>query len=87
MIVILLHQLRHVNIDSDNSKSGDFNVNNKAQNLQCKTQENADLRALLDKNSTQSALELDRGLNVNGIIVKRLHDMQSIHKKGKWVPH
>jgi len=48
---------------------------------------------LLDENSIQSASGLDRGLNdiivdiIDDIIVKRLYDMQSIHIKGKWIPH
>jgi len=47
----------------------------------------------LDENSIQSASGLDRGLNdiivdiIDDIIVKRLYDMQSIHIKGKWIPH
>ena len=53
---MLLYQLRHVDIDSDD-QSGDFNVNDKNRSGQQKKLEYADLQVLLDNNPFQNLPE------------------------------
>lgn len=62
----------------DNSNNY-FDVNDKERSEQPKMLENADLQALLDKNSIQSISELAKALNSNHkIVTKHLHHIKKI---------
>lgn len=69
-------------------KSGDFDIKDKERPGQPKKFENADLQALLDKDSTQTLKQLAKALNVTqSTISERLHALGKIQKEGKWVPY
>ena len=69
-------------------KDGDFNVDNGPRKGRLKTFEDAELEALLDKDSCKTQEKLVSALGVTGqVISKRLHALGMIQKQGTWVPY
>ena len=69
-------------------KNGDSDLNNKYRGKPPTRFEDAELQALLDKGSTQTLKKLAKALEVDqGTISRRLHAIEKIRNKGKWVPY
>jgi len=84
LILSPLHQLKRVNTDIDDLKI----VMKQRTFRSTKKFENAELQALLDKNSTQMLKELAEALNVDKLIISYcLHAMGKFQKESKWVFH
>ena len=65
-------------------KSLDFDLSNKDRGKPSEKFKDAELQALLDKDSTQTLKQLVKALGVDqGSISRRLHAIGKIHKKGK----
>ena len=69
-------------------KRGDFDLSNKDRRKPPKKFKDAELQALLDKDSTQTLKQLAKALGVDqGTISRRLHAIEKIQKEGKCVPY